>query len=65
MMKEQFVIEIFRHGFYKRRRVFRSREAAVAFVNDFQDDHCGDSGYQLQLVHNGRIEQFGINGNNR
>jgi len=62
----KFIVEIFHHGLYKRRRVFSTRDAAVAFVNDWQDDgHDAHDGWQAQLVYNGKIEQFGINGNNR
>ena len=61
---DKFIVEVFRHGSYIKRRVFTLRAKAIDFVNDFQDEHC-DEGYQLQMVHNGQIEQFGINGNNR
>jgi hypothetical protein len=60
-----YVVEVFQHGDYRKSRKFRTREAAVAFANDWSDRHYDEGGWQCQLVHAGVLHQFGVNGNDR
>jgi hypothetical protein len=66
MAKDKWIVEIYRNGSYRKRRVFRSREEAIGFINDWQDDHDEHPDpWDLQIVHGTVVEQTGINGNNR
>jgi hypothetical protein len=60
-MAAKWIAEVFKHGSFKKRRVFRTVEQAVAFANDWHDSHYG---CDVQIITpSGRIHQTNTNGN--
>ena len=61
-MTGAWIVECWRHSVCKKRRKFRTAEAAMDFANDWRDDH--EERWDVQIISPaGRLYTVGINGN--
>ncbi len=65
-MKNAWIAEVWRHGSFRKRRKFTSRDQAARFANDWHDDHYAEDGWDVQIITPaGLCQQTNTNGNER
>jgi len=65
-MTAKWIVEVWRHGSFKKRRTFRTSDDAVRYANDFHDVHYDENGWDVQIITpSGDCHQTNTNGNER